>query len=126
MGDGIEAGDMDGLAESFGYPLAVEQALEECLPSEDPLDARDFDPVGFVNELFPDEASFARLGPYVTGLRAQVEELDGGIFDAVKTQSTQAHRAAGEIKEAKASIKQLQTKIKDIKVRKLRGALRWI
>lgn len=29
---------------------ALEQALREMLPSEDPLDAADFDPVNYINE----------------------------------------------------------------------------
>ncbi|GBG26143.1 Vacuolar protein sorting-associated protein 53-like [Hondaea fermentalgiana] len=81
----------------------------------DALDDADFDPVAFVNDRFPDEKSFALLDPFLSRLRSQVGTLDVAVFEAVKAQSTQAERSIGDIIEAKESIKQLQTKVKEIK-----------
>jgi len=126
-GDDVQAGRGDpvdvgtSVAASSGaalagdaYPAAVEAALNSCLAPEDPLDGKNFDPIAFVNSRFPDEKAFAGLDPYVAQLGAQITQLDGEIFEAVKTQSAQANKATAEIQEAKASIVQLQTKVRDI------------
>jgi len=81
----------------------------------DALDDADFDPVAFVNDRFPDEKSFALLDPFLARLRSQVGTLDTAVFEAVKTQATQAEHSIEDIMEAKDSIKQLQTKVKEIK-----------
>lgn len=36
---------------------ALEQAMSEVFPSQDPVDQPEFDPVAYLNQVFPDEAS---------------------------------------------------------------------
>lgn len=42
------------------FSQKLEEALAEVLPSDDPLDAADFDPVTYINMEFPDESSLGQ------------------------------------------------------------------
>jgi hypothetical protein len=41
--------------------LSMQAAITEVFPSSDPLDASDFSPVNYINELFPTEQSLTNL-----------------------------------------------------------------
>jgi hypothetical protein len=43
------------------YPFFFQAAIAEVFPSSDPLDAPDFSPVNYINELFPTEQSLTNL-----------------------------------------------------------------
>ena len=52
----------------------LENALKEVLPSDDPLDRADFDPVKYINNIFPDEDSLSEgnLEEFLQTLRDKV------------------------------------------------------
>ena len=100
----------------INYSLTVNKAIDDCLRSTDPLDSTEFDPVGYVNDMFPNEESISLLKPSIKDLGTRMEILDGHILDAVKKQSTQIHFAKTEIKEVMESTQLLHSKIRDIKV----------
>lgn len=41
---------------------ALEAALADVFPSDDPIDKASFDPVAYLNQVFPDEASLGNRG----------------------------------------------------------------
>ena len=45
------------------YPPALERAIAQVHPSDDPLDSPDFDPTDFVNRVFPNEQVGLYLSP---------------------------------------------------------------
>ena len=55
----------------------------------------EFDPVAFLNRLFPDESSLAGVDPLVQKLRLRVRRVDDEILAAVRSQSTGGARASG-------------------------------
>jgi hypothetical protein len=93
----------------------VEKALKEVLPSDDPLDAPDFDPVEFINARFPSERSLDGLDGYVAEIRRSLADTEGRLLDAVKVQATTASSAAQDLRTAKEAVQQLHHRVSDIK-----------
>lgn len=82
---------------------------------EDPLDIVDFDPIQFINNKFPTEASLDDLDTYVVNIEKQINTLDDDISKAVQSQSIAGQQASTDIAEAQLSIQELFIKINDIK-----------
>lgn len=59
----------------------------QVLPSDDPLDRADFDPVAYINSRFPSEVSAERLDPFVADVNAQIATLDEEISRSVQAQA---------------------------------------
>ena len=85
------------------------------MDSSDSLDRKDFDPVAYVNQHFPTEASLKRLEPFLARVDSNITQLDEEISRAVQAQAEAGERAAKDISEAKGAIHELHAKIKDIK-----------
>jgi len=66
----------------------VDAAIAAVFPSDDPLDSSSFDPVGYINRLFPSEQSLAGLDPFIAKLRQRIRKLDGEIQASVRVQTT--------------------------------------
>ena len=75
----------------------------------------EFDPVGFLNRLFPDESSLAGVDPLVQKLRLRVRRVDDEILNAVRSQSTGGARAKADLELAQTAIGSLEHRVKDIK-----------
>ena len=75
----------------------------------------DFDPVGFLNRLFPDESSLAGVEPLVQKLRLRVRRVDDEILAAVRSQSTGGARAKADLAQAQSAIGSLEQRVADIK-----------
>ena len=56
-------------------------AAAQVLPSEDPLDATDFDAVAYLNATFPNERSLPRLDPFIVRARARIAPWAYGLQD---------------------------------------------
>jgi len=61
-GDG-KAGGSSGAASAppsaVTFPDSVQAAINEVFPSDDPLDAPDFDSIEYINQMFPTEQSLS-------------------------------------------------------------------
>uniref|UniRef100_A0A6A7G204 Vacuolar protein sorting-associated protein 53 homolog n=1 Tax=Hirondellea gigas TaxID=1518452 RepID=A0A6A7G204_9CRUS len=98
----------------------VNAVLQEVLPSDDPLDAPDFDAVDFINKLFPDEAS---LGPpdggdltqFLRKSRGKINQLEDDISRAVRDASSERTKTENSIVDAREAIQELFAKVKSIK-----------
>jgi len=109
------------------YPRAVEEAINKvCLlasndseaeeiPALNPLDGVDFNPVDYINERFPDEGSLSSLDSFISSLKTRANEAEANMYEAVRSQATSSALAVRNISESRDSIKQLSSKIKEIK-----------
>eukprot|EP00605_Chrysophyceae_sp_TOSAG23-4_P001233 GSChrysophyteH1.ASY1.ANO1.1344.1 assembled CDS len=81
----------------------------------DPLMAKDFDPVAYINEAFADEASLTGLDTFLLGVNAQIDVLETEISSAVQAQSMASQQASVKIAEAEKYIEDLFRKMGDIR-----------
>ena len=81
------------------------------------MDIADFDPVAFINQKFPTEASLEDLDTFVVGINSQISALDEEISKAVQEQSVQGQQASKDISDAQSSIRELFNKINDIRTK---------
>lgn len=75
----------------------VEAALKAVLPSDDPLDSPDFDPVEYINNRFPTERSLDGLDSFIVEVRQKLRASESRLLDAVKVQATTASKAADDL-----------------------------
>lgn len=97
------------------YSKEVQDAINEIVPGEDPLDAIDFDPVEYINKAFPDEASLDNLDEVIRRMSVKVKRLDNEIVSSVRAQMDSSASGKQELESAQASIRELAIKIQDIK-----------
>lgn len=95
----------------------LEEAMAEVIPSDDPLDQADFDPIAYINATFPDEESLAagKLEVQLSQLRRRVVTLSEGITKDVREHSGHRSRTKQAISTAGGAIQELFGKIRDIK-----------
>ncbi|CAM9907786.1 unnamed protein product [Scytosiphon promiscuus] len=84
---------------------------------DDALDAPEFDPVDYLNHHFPTERSLDRLEPFISKVAVQIGDLDEEISKTVQAQSEAGHQASRDVDEAKAAIRELFEKIRDMKAK---------
>eukprot|EP00752_Nemacystus_decipiens_P002803 g2616.t1 len=84
---------------------------------DDPLNAPEFDPVAYLNHQFPSERSLDRLDPFMANTAQQISDLDEEISRTVQAQSEAGHQATKDVDEAKAAIRELFEKIRDMKAK---------
>lgn len=82
----------------------------------DPLDSPDFDPIAYINQKFPTEASLDGLDSFAASIDSQIFYLDEELSHAIQTQSIAGVQATQDITEAQESIVELVDKIADIKL----------
>lgn len=99
------------------FSKELEAVLAEVAPSDDPLDAVDFDPVQYINGVFPDEASLenGKLDTFIVSLRRQVSSLSEGLTKDVRDFSSSRTRTQVAVDQAQDAMAQLFGKIKAIK-----------
>lgn len=66
----------------------VDAAIAEVFPSDDPLDSSSFDPVAYINTIFPSEQSLAGLDPFIAKLKQRIRKIDIEIQGSVRVQTT--------------------------------------
>lgn len=122
------------------FAPAVEKALKELCPNEDELDVADFDPVAYINSVFPNEKSLGisrlnaaagseeeekseneeeedavTLADFIGRVRRRIMGLQDDISKTVRTHSSQRGKSKEAVEEAKVAIKEVFAKIKAIK-----------
>ncbi|KAK2558268.1 Vacuolar protein sorting-associated protein 53-like protein [Acropora cervicornis] len=94
----------ESLSKPIFYSAEVEEAISQVFESDDPLDSKDFNPVDYINTVFPTEQ-----------MRLRIRGLDEEIRTVVRGQTNIGHEGRQALDEAKEAIHQLFTKIIDIK-----------
>ena len=97
------------------YPEEVQAAINEIFPSDDPLDAPDFDPVDYINEMFPTEQSLVNLDDVLSDYKCKIQVIDEDMRRIVRGQTSVGEDAAASLEEAQAAIVELFAQIRDIK-----------
>ncbi|KAJ1524078.1 hypothetical protein ONE63_010615 [Megalurothrips usitatus] len=97
------------------FPEEVEKALEQVLPSTDPLDQPDFNEVDYINSLFPTEQSLSNIDEVVNNMQTKIQSIDDEIRSVVRGQSSVGQDGRTALEEAQRVIRQLFVHIKDIK-----------
>ena len=88
-----------------------EAVVDAVARPQDPLDARDFSAVGYLNELFPTPESLARLDEAIARLDVVVRRLDAEIAAAVREQALNMQRGRAELQDARDAVEALAAKI---------------
>ena len=78
--------------------------VDAVVKPEDPLDARDFSAVDYLNELFPTPESLSRLDEAIGRLDVVVRRLDAEIGAAVREQALNMARGRAELREARDAV----------------------
>lgn len=99
----------------LAFSTTVESTLNDIFPSDDPLDSATFDPIGFINQNFPNERSLSRMDQYLRLTEEKIATIDDEIFSAIIAQAAAGKQADDEVAEVKVAIRDLFQKIKDIK-----------
>jgi len=97
------------------FPEEVQAAIDQVLPSNDPLDRPGLNVVDYINTLFPTEQSLTGLEDTISELNNRVENIDIETRDMVRSQVAVGGDAAVALEEAQLAILQLFSQIRDIK-----------
>eukprot|EP00943_MAST-04B_sp_MAST-4B-sp1_P001194 g1194.t1 len=97
------------------FSADLQDAIREVCPSDDPLDQEDFDPIAYLNEHFPDEASLNRADTFIANIERDIVKTKAEIKEIIHSQANRSTNAHAQVDEAKTAIKQLYAKVKDIK-----------
>ncbi|KJE95118.1 vacuolar protein sorting 53 [Capsaspora owczarzaki ATCC 30864] len=102
---------------AVAYAPQVEAAIKQVFPSDDPLDSPDFNPVNYINALFPTEQSLANVDAVIKKLQGGVRKLNTNIHDIVHSQTNVKDEGRKALENAQKSINELFSRINDIKGR---------
>ncbi|KAK6192338.1 hypothetical protein SNE40_003822 [Patella caerulea] len=107
--------DEEQFLELLSFSPEVQDAIDQVLPTSDPLDRADFNPVEYINTLFPTEQSLANIDEVVNKIRFKIRRLDNEVRTVVRGQTNVGEEGRQALEEAQKAIQDLFTKIKDIK-----------
>lgn len=99
------------------YSPALEAALRDVVPSTDPLDAPDFNPISHINKLFPNEESLSSADTVSSELQEKMTALEEEILQTVRQQTTAGSHARKDLESGKAAMRDLFEKVHDIKAK---------
>ncbi|XP_068086641.1 vacuolar protein sorting-associated protein 53 homolog [Anabrus simplex] len=101
----------------INFPLEVQNAIEQVLPSSDPLDQPDFNAVDYINSLFPTEQSLSNIDDVISNMECKIRSIDDEIRTVVRGQTNVGQDGRAALEEAQRVIRQLFVHIKDIKAK---------
>lgn len=107
--------DEEALNAFVNFPPEVQAAIEQVFPSTDPLDSPNFNPVDYINTLFPTEQSLANVDEVIARMKTKIRRLDEQIRTVVRGQGNLGSDGRASLEEAQRSIHQLFLCIRDIK-----------
>ena len=102
--------------EQIQFSEQVDRALEEVLPQKDPFDTSFFDPITYINQVFPNEQALnENLESFIIKVKKKIQRVDEDILVAVRKQSSAGQQARKDLEEARDTIQGLFKKIHEIK-----------
>ncbi|XP_065166273.1 vacuolar protein sorting-associated protein 53 homolog [Atheta coriaria] len=101
----------------ISFPFEVQKAIDQVLPSKDPLDKPDFNTIDYINTLFPTEQSLANIDDVVADMEGKIVSIDEDISTVVRTQTTASQDGRQALEESQKLIKQLFVHMRDVKER---------
>ncbi|XP_071448427.1 vacuolar protein sorting-associated protein 53 homolog [Hetaerina americana] len=109
--------DEESAIVSANFPPEVQHAIDQVLPSNDPLDQPDFNAVDYINSLFPTEQSLSNIDDVVNNMHCKIRTIDDEIRAVVRGQTNVGQDGKEALEEAQKVIRQLFVHIKDIKAK---------
>ncbi|XP_046386113.1 vacuolar protein sorting-associated protein 53 homolog [Ischnura elegans] len=109
--------DEESAIVSANFPPEVQHAIDQVLPSSDPLDQPDFNAVDYINSLFPTEQSLSNIDDVVNNMHCKIRTIDDEIRSVVRGQTNVGQDGKEALEEAQKVIRQLFVHIKDIKAK---------
>jgi len=109
-------GDEMEVPEDEVHPERSDRTLAEGGEELD-IDAANFNPVQYLNRLFPDEASLSGMDDFLIKLRRRIRKVNDEIVVAVRQQSQTGSRAKEDLRHAQAGIQDLSGRISEIKLK---------
>lgn len=88
--------------EEINFPPEVQKAIDQVLPSKDPLDQPDFNPVDYINTIFPTEQSLSNIDDVISNLENKIHSIDDEMRTVIRGQtnlSEEGHAALGQARE---------------------------
>ncbi|XP_048777650.2 vacuolar protein sorting-associated protein 53 homolog [Ostrea edulis] len=107
--------DDEQLDSLLNFPPDIQEIIDQVLPSDDPLDRADFNPIDYINTLFPTEQSIVNIDDVVGKMRMKIRKLDDEIRAVVRGQTNAGEDGRLALEEAQRAIQELFSKIKEIK-----------
>ncbi|KXS19711.1 hypothetical protein M427DRAFT_52599 [Gonapodya prolifera JEL478] len=89
----------------------LDAALAAILDSDDPLDSEKFDPLLYINALFPDAQSLSALPVVLTRLKRHLRSIDQASRELVRAQTDAGEAAAKEIERVRGSVETLRGRV---------------
>ncbi|RUS20036.1 Vps53-like protein [Endogone sp. FLAS-F59071] len=114
--DELRAYFEDFYVDSFRLSPELDNALSTILDTKDPLDSLEFNPIEYINRMFPNEQSLASLDEILSKLKQKMRQLDEHTKELARKQSdAAAQECVQELEAAKKAIQDLFAKIRQIK-----------
>jgi len=85
------------------------------LPSTEEIDRADFNPVDYINQLFPTEQSLANIDEVIGGVKSKIRSLDTDIRLTIRGHSDTGIDEHKALEEAQNSILLLFQQMREIK-----------
>lgn len=57
------------------------------MPSDDPVDVADFNPIDYINSLFPTEQSLSNIDVVISSMESKIQIIDSEIRSIVRQQT---------------------------------------
>lgn len=111
------AGHTEGLGPSAGASAGQDLGQPGGLSDPGTIDLPTFNTTEFINKVFPTEASLTSVEPLIQRLRNKIRRVDAEIIAAVRQQSSAGSKAKEDLSAAMGAIKELASKIQEIKVK---------
>ena len=90
----------------------LEKSLQELFPSNDPLDALDFDPVSYINSIFPTEQSLTKIEKVKADLQTNANSVALELSEIVKSQAKLGEKTQSQLANSYSTIQELQERVK--------------
>ncbi|EGG24571.1 Vps53-like domain-containing protein [Cavenderia fasciculata] len=103
------------------FSPSLQAAINDIIPSQDPIDRHDFNPVTFINDNFTSEQSLVHIDSFMNKLHIKIHKIDEEIIQEVRLQSSTGSKGKEDLENAKRSINELLTKIGDIKSKAIKS-----
>ena len=82
------------------YSEEVKDAINEIFPSDDPLDVPDFEPIDYINKMFPTEQSLVNLDDVLSDYQCKILVIDEDMRRIVRWQTSAGEDASASLEEA--------------------------
>ncbi|KAL0274108.1 UNVERIFIED_CONTAM: hypothetical protein PYX00_006616 [Menopon gallinae] len=89
------------------FPPEVQSAIDQVLPSKDPIDQPDFNVVDYINSICPTEQSLSNIDEVIANLETKINSIDDEMRMVIRGQTSLSKDGHTALEKAKQVIKQL-------------------